>query len=96
MLRAAADGLYWLFAWTDAISSLVLLNLGFAEGNLLYFLGHYEFWVLYATVSVGLWCLIKGFQYHYMHHKCSVVSYAAILTWVLCHAACTLNNICVL
>ncbi len=93
-LKAATDGLYWLFTWTDAISSLVLLRLGFPELNPFYaLLGHYEFWALYAAASVGLWCLIKGFQYHFMHHKCSVVSYVALFTFGLCRAICTLNNI---
>ena len=93
-LRVVSDSLYWLTAFTDAVSSLILLRLGFAESNGLYaFLGNYEFWVLYAAVSVVYFGLIKAFQHHFMHHKCSVVSYVALFSWALCHAVCTFNNI---
>jgi len=76
--------LFFLFTWLDFFSTILCLNLGFTEQNVLYyFLSPFGFWVFYWILSISLFYLLYSFNKY---------SYFILIIPLIVHLVCAINN----
>ena len=84
-IKNGIASLFFLFTWLDFFSTVLCLNLGFFEQNILYYiLSPFGFWVLYWGLSICLFYLLYSFNKY---------SYLILIIPLIVHLVCGVNNL---